>query len=524
MKSSLYVYDIKNLELMKETMAQNRIISIAYFMNISSSVDDIIEMDSSEVTDTIIDITNLIQDYNISRLFSERYLWAIINNFEDIHFSIQSNYFERFGEMYPYFFNEDEINYKFNSHAIEDPEKVKSQETKIFSPLILYTYRNLETIRELYEGGMAISLAHLLQEGEGISFKYNIEDISKTIKEKEIRYIDLSSLMQTLKLRSDLMFQFEMLIYKVISKNNVRYSIKDNLKKDALETLPLLFTSEKAIDYDIDEKEVEPKKQEISVCQINLLVDKINDKLKGHIFFKDDFRNNLLKFSFLNRTNDRKILSIFLCGESGIGKTEFAKIVSNVMYPNEMLTKINFGNYSTEGVLNSLIGSPLGYVGSEEGGELINKIASSKSKVILIDEFERATPSVYNFFYELLEDGRFTDRHGIEHDLNGYMIVFTSNMTESQYQKHIPDSLKSRFDMVYGFEGLNTDEKKKFINNAAKLLIENLKKEFGYEVDLKKITEELNELQIYKNLRDIKRKVEEVVFREFLINTENTDT
>lgn len=131
---------------------------------------------------------------------------------------------------------------------------------------------------------------------------------------------------------------------------------------------------------------------------------------------------------------------------SGIGKTEFAKIVSEKMFPQEELIKINFGIYSIEGVLNSLIGSPLGYVGSEEGGELINKIKKSKSKVILIDEFEKATSSVYNFFYELLEDGIFTDRHGEKHDLNGYIIVFTSNMSQKMYQSHIPDSLKSRFD------------------------------------------------------------------------------
>ena len=78
---------------------------------------------------------------------------------------------------------------------------------------------------------------------------------------------------------------------------------------------------------------------------------------------------------------------------------------------------------------------------------LINKIKNSNSKIILIDEFEKATPSVYNFFYELLEDGMFTDRHGVAHNLDGYIIIFTSNMTEKQYQKHIPDSLKSRFDM-----------------------------------------------------------------------------
>lgn len=194
----------------------------------------------------------------------------------------------------------------------------------------------------------------------------------------------------------------------------------------------------------------------------------------------------------------------------------FAKFVSQVIFPGEPLIKINFGNYSTEGVLNSLIGSPLGYIGSEEGGELINKIDTSKSKVILIDEFEKATPSVYNFFYELLEDGVFTDRHGIAHNLDGYLIIFTSNMTEVMYHEKIPDSLKSRFDMVYHFVGLPAEEKQRYIQNTAIDLIENLEKHFGTKVEIHKIQNELNELCEYDNLRDIKRNVEDIVFNSFL--------
>lgn len=99
----------------------------------------------------------------------------------------------------------------------------------------------------------------------------------------------------------------------------------------------------------------------------------------------------------LQKLSVRKIFSVFLIGESGIGKTEFAKVLSKELYPNEELIKINFGNYSTEGVLNSLIGSPLGYIGSDEGEELITKLQNSRSKIILIDEFKKATHSVFNF-------------------------------------------------------------------------------------------------------------------------------
>jgi len=274
---------------------------------------------------------------------------------------------------------------------------------EIHMPLDLYVYKNQATIKKLYKDGNAISLANLVEECESIIFKYSLENIGCTIAEKGIRYIDLSSIIKTLKLRRDLTFQFEILIHHIASANNVKYSLESGLVTEIIELFPLVFGEEQNIDDCVDEAEISGEEpQRVDVDKVNLLVEQISEKLKGHIAFKDDFKHNLLKFTFLNKMNERKILSILLCGDSGIGKTEFAKIASSVIYPDEPLIKINFGNYSTEGVLNSLIGSPLGYYGSEEGGELINKIGTSKSKIILIDEFEKATPSVFNFFYRTI--------------------------------------------------------------------------------------------------------------------------
>lgn len=218
---------------------------------------------------------------------------------------------------------------------------------------------------------------------------------------------------------------------------------------------------------------------------------------------------------------ERKIFSIFLTGKSGIGKTEFAKMLSETIYPSEKLIKINFGNYSNEGVLNSLIGSPLGYLGSQEGGELINKMKISKSKIILIDEFEKATPSVFHFFYELLEDGKFTDRHGVEHNMDGYIIIFTSNMSRKKYINDVPNPLKSRFDMVYCFVDLPKEEKKKFAIEIAQKLIEKIYKNTKIEIVFNSIENELYQLSEDNNLRSIKRKVEDVVIREYYKSIDN---
>ena len=100
-------------------------------------------------------------------------------------------------------------------------------------------------------------------------------------------------------------------------------------------------------------KTVDASEQNLDVDKICKTADDINNILKGHDDLKKDFKSNLLKYLFLNNMGERKIFSIIICGESGIGKTEFAKIVSDKMFPSEELIKINFGNYSTDGVLNS---------------------------------------------------------------------------------------------------------------------------------------------------------------------------
>ena len=103
-------------------------------------------------------------------------------------------------------------------------------------------------------------------------------------------------------------------------------------------------------------------------------------------------------------------------GSSGIGKTETARLLHTFLSPGENFIKINFGNYSDHNALSSLIGSPRGYVGSSQG-ELSRKIERSKSSVILIDEFEKSSREVHNFFLELLSDGCFTDSLGHEFNL-----------------------------------------------------------------------------------------------------------
>ena len=204
----------------------------------------------------------------------------------------------------------------------------------------------------------------------------------------------------------------------------------------------------------------------------------------------------------------KKIFSILLCGKSGIGKTEVGRILQKAMYPKESPIKINFGNYSGKGSLWSLIGSPKGYMGSETGGELTNKITNSKSKIIVIDELDKADATIFNFFYEMLEDGQYTDLVGKVVDLDGYIVIFTANLDSSNFQEMIPEPLFSRFDMTYEFQQLTTEDKKRFVSEFIDVLIAEYEENIG-QLNSKNIKDELmkNSYHTYTNVRLIKRDV-----------------
>lgn len=516
MEALLYIYDKNKITEMKEALSDRRFISFSYLFHICNNIDDLATFDHTSRSNLVIDISNLIKDGNLYSFFVERYLLTILREFDNTIFCIRSEYFDSLIDLYPYLFDDDNISLEFRE-ADQIQNEISSKSLKIISPSKLFVYRMKNTIRQLSDDNKIVSLLNLLDGFGELSLKYSPDSIKNALENSNVDFVDISSIISLLNIRKDLISHFEVLLYHIATNEKVSFSISDEFSEGALQYFPLVFNELEHIDSETDNASINSDNNNLinNIEELNLISRQINSKLQGHKAFKKDFSNNLFKFTFIGKLSERKILSIFLCGDSGIGKTEFAKIASNIMFPGEQLIKINFGNYSSEGVLNSLIGSPLGYVGSGEGGELINKIKTSKSRIILIDEFEKATPSVFNFFYELLEDGKFTDRHGVEHDLSGYIIVFTSNMSQITYRDMLPDSLKSRFDMVYNFTDLEEEDKMTYIISTANKLVDKLKDEFDILVDINSIQSSLEELAKYKNLRDIKRKIEDIVFVSF---------
>lgn len=201
---------------------------------------------------------------------------------------------------------------------------------------------------------------------------------------------------------------------------------------------------------------------DLSSEKTDKLLDDFGSNLIGQGPFKKELRKQVGVFRLFNSIGEQPILSMFLLGPSGVGKTETARILSDLLAPGQPLPKINFGNYSSKDSLNSLIGSPRGYIGSEEG-ELALKIEASESGGILIDEFEKADPAVWNFFLDLLESGHFTDSQGAMHDLDGYTIVFASNASIEEVREKFPPEFLSRFGLKARFSPLSTEDKQAFV-------------------------------------------------------------
>lgn len=183
----------------------------------------------------------------------------------------------------------------------------------------------------------------------------------------------------------------------------------------------------------------------------------------------------------------RPIGSFIFLGMTGVGKTELAKALAEYLFDDEnMMTRIDMSEYQDKFSVTRLIGSPPGYVGYEEGGQLTEAIRRKPYSVVLFDEIEKAHPDIFNILLQVLDDGRLTDNKGRLVNFKNTIIIMTSNMGSQL--------IRENFEHLTDTNREEITEKTK--NQVLDLLKQTIRPEFLNRIDETIMFTPLNENQI----------------------------
>ena len=157
------------------------------------------------------------------------------------------------------------------------------------------------------------------------------------------------------------------------------------------------------------------------------------------------------------RNPNRPIASFIFAGPTGVGKTELTKTLSDYMFSSEeSMIRLDMSEYMEKHTVAKLIGSPPGYVGYNEGGQLTEAVRSKPYSVVLFDEVEKAHPDVFNLLLQILDDGRLTDSKGRVIDFNNTLIIMTTNLGSKIIERE--SGIKSKAEQGDGGFKITPDE------------------------------------------------------------------
>lgn len=288
----------------------------------------------------------------------------------------------------------------------------------------------------------------------------------------------------------------------------LQYSIIPNLEKD-LQNSEKLKKSERFLKEDVKNDDIATVVAKWTKIPVDRLLASEKDKLlnlplilsarvKGQNLALKLISDALIRSRSGIKDPNRPIGSFIFMGPTGVGKTEVARTLADVLFDSEKnMVRMDMSEFMEKSSVSKLIGSPPGYIGFELGGQLTEKIRKNPYSIVLFDEIEKAHPEVLNILLQILDEGRVTDNQGHLVDFKNTIIIMTSNLgsqellnnqDSSQEQalrilkKHFRPEFINRIDEIVIFNPLDKNVIKEIIKNELDNLFARVNSEKEYQI------------------------------------------
>ena len=386
------------------------------------------------------------------------------------------------------------------------------QPVLIDEPSVLESIEILKGIKDYYENYHFVKISDkIIEEAVRLSERY-ITD--RFLPDKAIDVIDEAG--SRVNLKNTALFE--------LSKVNERLSgLKDEInlavENADFEKSATLKSEEMALNEQVIALTEEAKKAEITYDDIAAVIESwtkipvhrltedeaqklldLEEKLHTRVVGQDNAVSAVSRAIRRGRadiTTKKRPVSFIFAGPTGVGKTELVKTIADVMFGNEeSLIRLDMSEYMEKHSVSKLIGSPPGYVGYDEAGQLTEKVRRKPYSVILLDEIEKADPEVFNMFLQILDDGRIADSHGKIINFENTIIIMTTNAgteyktsglgfgnteeatirdnVDKSLKKHFRPEFLNRIDDIVIFNPLTKDELRQIIDLLLKPISEKL--------------------------------------------------